>query len=147
MSAKLYTIDGTKEIPCLNNICGPVTEPVPLSREDVIDLLKRGFSVYQVNPHDKTEKVLVTRSNINSVVFKSTRAGATSKRLLNREIQKMSAPVTVDVVHKNQSTKVEEKTEKKSETNTSSETKKNNKQSASANTEDSKVTTPDNFSK
>jgi hypothetical protein len=59
----------------------------------------------------------------------------------------MSAPVTVDVVHKNQSTKVEEKAEKKSDTNTSSETKKNNKQSASANTEDSKVTTPDNFSK
>jgi len=150
---KLYVIDTVKQIPCLENICGPITEPVKLGREDVIDLVKRGYTVYQVNPNDKTEKVLVTRSNINKIQFKNTRAAATTKRMLNRQIQDMNSPIIVPV-HKNETKATTpvvepEKTDKKDESNNSSvdSNKNKNKQNNNSTDNTSKVTKPDDFSK
>ena len=97
---KLYTVTTPGPIPGLDNIVGPLTTPMRLSKINVLEMLKNNYEVYEHNPSNKTEKVRVTRYNINSIKFNSNRAVSTSKRKLNRSIQEMSKPVMVEPVKK-----------------------------------------------
>ena len=101
-----YTVESSKPIDCLGGIQGPLTTPVRLSFRDALQLVSKGLVVYKHNPYDLTEKVRVTRSNINTIKFNRTREQATSQRLLNRSIQELDTPLVVDVVKKE--VKVEE---------------------------------------
>lgn len=142
---KVYTIDTCKEIPCLGGIVGPVTTPVRIKFSDVLWLIKNGYTVYQCNPYDSSEKILVTKSNINNIEFGKNRETVTTQRLKNRAYQEISTPVTVDVLKKDANKKVEpykaetKKDEKVIAPETSS-FEKNDKKS-------NKVATPDGFSK
>ena len=148
MASKKYIITTAKEIPCLSGICGPITEPVSLERNDVLALVKKGFEVYECNPYDPSERVRVTRANVNSITFSRGRATVTAQRLLNRSIQDMEKPVVVDTVKKNKVEKTETKNVSKNDDTRSNETaNKQNKSDSAKPNETIKIATPDAFSK
>ena len=136
---KLYIITTPREIPCLGGICGPVSTPVQLERNDVVNLVKKGFEIYQCNPYDTSERVRVTRGNINTITFSRTRAAVTSQRMLNRSIQDMEKPIVADVVKKDTNKEKEEYKNKSSETKKTNETKSSK--------DNTKIVTPDDFTK
>jgi E3 ubiquitin-protein ligase DOA10 len=77
-------------IGCLGGISGPIKKPVIMDPTDVLELVKRGFLIYEHNPFFTKEKVQVTRTNYNKITFKITRVAAIKKKRLNREIQRDS---------------------------------------------------------
>jgi hypothetical protein len=89
----MYIITTAKEIPCLGGITGPITTPVKLNQSDLIWLLNNGFKVYQCNPFDSNEKVLVDRMNMNSITFTRNRAVVTTERIENLKGQEMTKPI------------------------------------------------------
>jgi len=93
ISTKMYIITTAKEIPCLGGITGPITTPVKLNQSDLIWLLNNGFKVYQCNPFDSNEKVLVDRMNMNNITFTRNRAVVTTERIENLKNQEMSKPI------------------------------------------------------
>lgn len=93
ISTKMYIITTAKEIPCLGGITGPITTPVKLNQSDLIWLLNNGFKVYQCNPFDSNEKVLVDRMNMNNITFTRNRAVVTTERMENLKNQEMSKPI------------------------------------------------------
>lgn len=139
----LYTIETKKSIDCLGGIVGPLTTPTQIEFNDALRLVAKGFKMYKHNPHDLTEKVLVTRANINSIKFTRTREEATSKRLLNRSIQDMDKPLVKEVVNKevvkvetSEVEKIPVVTKERKDSTKKNETNK-----------EEKVTKPDGFSK
>ena len=111
ITTKMYIITTAKEIPCLGGITGPITTPVKLNQSDLIWLLNNGFKVYQCNPFDSNEKVLVDRMNMNNITFIRNRAVVTTERMENLKNQEMSKPIepvkkeNKPVVENNQNTK------------------------------------------
>lgn len=93
ITTKMYIITTAKEIPCLGGITGPITTPVKLNQSDLIWLLNNGFKVYQCNPFDSNEKVLVDRMNMNSITFTRNRAVVTTERIENLKGQEMTKPI------------------------------------------------------
>jgi hypothetical protein len=93
ISTKMYIITTAKEIPCLGGITGPITTPVKLNQSDLIWLLNNGFKVYQCNPFDSNEKVLVDRMNMNNITFTRNRAVVTTERMENLKNQEMTKPI------------------------------------------------------
>lgn len=93
ITTKMYIITTAKEIPCLGGITGPITTPVKLNQSDLIWLLNNGFKVYQCNPFDSNEKVLVDRMNMNSIAFTRNRAVVTTERIENLKGQEMTKPI------------------------------------------------------
>lgn len=93
ITTKMYIITTAKEIPCLGGITGPITTPVKLNQSDLIWLLNNGFTVYQCNPFDSNEKVLVDRMNMNSITFTRNRAVVTIERIENLKGQEMTKPI------------------------------------------------------
>ena len=89
-----YTIETPMPIGCLGGISGPIKKPVIIDPTNVLELVKRGFVVYEHNPYFTKEKVQVTRTNYNKITFKITRVAAIKKKRLNREIQKDSREET-----------------------------------------------------
>ena len=85
---RLYTIENLGPIKCLGGICGPITTPTKLNDSDVILLLKDNYKVYQHNPYNYDEKEQVTRSNFSNITFKTTKAEATKKKIMNEEVFK-----------------------------------------------------------
>lgn len=93
ITTKMYIITTAKEIPCLGGITGPITTPAKLNQSDLIWLLNNGFTVYQCNPFDSNEKVLVDRMNMNSITFTRNRAVVTTERIENLKGQEMTKPI------------------------------------------------------
>lgn len=93
ITTKMYIITTAKEIPSLGGITGPITTPVKLNQSDLIWLLNNGFTVYQCNPFDSNEKVLVDRMNMNSITFTRNRAVVTTERIENLKGQEMTKPI------------------------------------------------------
>ena len=87
---KLYVINTARKISCLNNITGPVTTPTEIDEVDVLNLVRRGFDIYEVNPYNKRERTKVTTTNFNSITFKTTQTEMAKRKLLNREMQEMA---------------------------------------------------------
>lgn len=83
----LYTVKDARVIDCLGGICGPIQHPTEIAESDIITLVRCGFTVYQHNPHNLREKVKVTRTNFNSIVFKTTRYDGYKSRSLNTELR------------------------------------------------------------
>lgn len=141
---KLYTVASAKPICGMGGIQGPLTTPSKIKFNDVLEMVRKGYEIYQVNPVDHSEKVRVSISNINDIVFKNTRSATTMQRKLNREIQNLNKPMYVDVVKKDTKSVVE--TEKKTENKQQKETNKN-KEKENENVSVEKVNTPDAFTK
>jgi hypothetical protein len=95
LNTKLYIITTAKEIPCLGGITGPITTPVKLELSELIWLLNNGFTVYQCNPFDSNERVLVDRMNMNDIKFTRNRAIVTMEQMENLKVQEMSKPIEV----------------------------------------------------
>lgn len=95
INTKMYIIATAKEIPCLGGISGPITTPVKLELSDLIWLLNNGFTVYQCNPFDSNERVLVTRMNMNDITFTRNRAIVTMEQMENLKVQEMTKPIEV----------------------------------------------------
>lgn len=90
---KKYVITTAKEIPCLGGITGPITTPVRLEFNDLTWLLNNGFTVYQCNPYDVNDRVLVTRMNMNNITFERNREVVTTERIENIKGQEMTKPI------------------------------------------------------
>lgn len=88
-----YVITTAKEIPCLGGITGPITTPVRLEFNDLTWLLNNGFTVYQCNPYDVNDRVLVTRMNMNNITFERNREVVTTERIENIKGQEMTKPI------------------------------------------------------
>ena len=98
--SKLYTITTPKKIIGMADIMGPLTTPSEIEFNNVLEMVRLGYDIYQVNPYDHNEKIKVTLSNINNIKFKSSISMAFSQRKLNREIQEIDKPIIVDVKKK-----------------------------------------------
>ena len=136
--AKLYVVKSSKMIIGLN-IMGPLSTPTAMEYKDVLEMVSRGYDIYEVNPKDSREQIKLSKSNVNTVKFKNSRATGVLQRKLNKEFQEMEKPVVVGVV-KNDDTQVvitkhHDKVKKE-------EAKKNNNEDSEV-----KVSTPDNFVK
>lgn len=113
---KLYIVTSRKNIIGMDDIQGPLTTPTIMKFNDVLEMVRKGYGIYQVNPYNHDEKVKVTISNINNIKFKTTRSSNTIQRKLNREIQEMNKPVFIDVVSKGKKVSEEKKQNKQNET-------------------------------
>lgn len=69
MDKKLCTISNSGPIPELGGIRGPITKPTELSMTLIRTLINEGYTIYEVNPMNRNEKVRLTFSNVNSVNF------------------------------------------------------------------------------
>lgn len=90
---KLYTVATPKEIPCMGGIQGPMTEPVSMKFDDVLEMVCRGYEVYQHNPHKLSEKKLVTKRNIDNITFETSKAEAISEKAVIKEMQTLNKPM------------------------------------------------------
>ena len=109
---KLYTVNTVKNIPGLG-ISGPLTTPMKMEFHHVLDMVKNGYKVYEHNPQDLTEKVLVTMQNINTIEFKNSRATAMNRRELNQSLIDDSKPMVINKITKTK--KVESEPKEKEE--------------------------------
>lgn len=91
---KLYTVMSAKEIPCMGGIQGPMTEPVPMKFDDVLEMVCRGYEIYQHNPHKLSEKKLVTKRNIGNIHFETSKAAAISEKETIKELQTLNRPAS-----------------------------------------------------
>lgn len=138
---RLYVIETKKPIECLGGIQGPLTTPTHIDINDVIDLVRRGYEVYQVNPDNSKEKVRVTINNLKSIKF--SRSETVLQRLITREINKGNKPMMVNKVSKNDTDeKVEDTTLKNKKINT-----EHNDKGKKPNTFNSLLGAPDAFKK
>ena len=71
-NSKLCTITSYGKIKELGGITAPITRPTKISVDIIIRLINQGITVYEVNPYKRTEKVLLTRENVNSDNFFKT---------------------------------------------------------------------------
>lgn len=144
---KLYIVTSTKNIIGMDNIQGPLTTPVNMKFNNVLEMVRRGYEVYQVNPFNHSEKVKVTISNINNISFKISRSAATAQKKLNEEIQEMSKPMVVDVVVKETKKEVDEVIKQKEKTENKNFKQNENKKENKPEVEQEKLNKPDEFSK
>lgn len=126
---KLYTVNTAKEIPSLGGICGPISTPTKMDQNDVIDLIKDGFEIYQHNPADLSEKVLVTLRNVMNVTFTMSRADIALKKAEEKRKKEAANALKVPVTAK--------------QNEESSNTKNQNSNNKQKN--DNKVSKPDTF--
>ena len=133
--SKLYIVTTPKTIIGMSDIMGPLTTPSEIEFAAVLEMVRLGYDIYQVNPYDYNEKIKVTLSNIHNIKFKSSISMAFSQRKLNREIQEMDKPIMVDVLTKEQ---------KEKET---VEMSKDRKEKKNKEVEPEKIVKPDDFSK
>ena len=142
---KLYVITTPKNIIGMDDIQGPLTTPTPMKFNNVLEMVRRGYEIYQVNPYNHSEKVKVTISNINNISFKISRSAAMSQKKLNREIQEMNKAMVVDVVVKENKNIINEKPENINIKQ--NENKKENKSGVKSEPTQEKLTKPDEFRK
>ena len=135
---KLYIVTTPKKILGMADIVGPLTTPSEIKFTDVLQMVRLGYNIYQVNPYDHSEKIKVTITNINDIEFKNSISKALSQRKLNREIQEMDKPVVVDVV-----TKAPKQKEPEEEVVVKETVKEKKKQ----NNDQEKILKPDAFTK
>lgn len=89
---RYYTVKDHTLIPGLN-ITGPLTEPSPIPYAIVLSMVKKGYTVYEHNPVNKYEKVLLTLDNVTGADFKSTRPQRILKEARLKIKQEENKPV------------------------------------------------------
>lgn len=89
---RYYTVKDHVLIPGLN-ITGPLTEPSPIPYAIVLSMVKKGYTVYEHNPVNKYEKVLLTLENVTGADFKSTRPQRILKEARLKIKQEENKPV------------------------------------------------------
>lgn len=67
---KLCKIMTNGRIAELGNICGPVTSPCKVDLRKVVNMVQRGLKVYEINPKNYNEQVLLTIKNVTLNNFK-----------------------------------------------------------------------------
>ena len=66
---KYVTVESTGSIPELGGISGPILNPCYLPLTVVMRLITARKKVYEVNPNNTAEKVLLTTSNVRKTHF------------------------------------------------------------------------------
>ena len=145
---KIYVVDDNKDIIGMDNIVGPLTTPTVMKFIDVLEMVKKGYNIYQVNPYNHSEKVKVTLNNIHNITF-SGRSAATTQKMLNRSIQAMEKGMVVNVVEHSTNDSNKKNTSNKNENKTSDliDKKENKNKAENETVKDEKLTAPDAFTK
>lgn len=150
---KIYVVDDNKTIIGMDNIVGPLTTPSSMNFIDVLEMVKRGYNIYQVNPYNHSERVKVTLNNIHSVTFKSGRSAATTQKMLNRSIQAMEKGMIINVVEHADTTAKDDNSKKITSTKNDTKVADSNEKSVDTNNiqndnvKENKLTMPDAFTK
>ena len=97
---KLYTVLTQKEIPSLNGIKGPLTTPVEIDSVSVLNMVRKGYEVYQHNPYILTEKVRVTANNYNKIVFPTNEEKSIEIAKKREEEERITKEMKIPVVTK-----------------------------------------------
>lgn len=80
-SKRLVKIKTNGRIAALGNIVGPITYPCMIDNRKVINMVQQGVKVYEVNPENHAEEVLLTIQNVNKNNFaKKTESAASIKK-------------------------------------------------------------------
>lgn len=95
---KLYTVLTQKEIPSLNGIKGPLTTPVEIDSVSVLNMVRKGYEVYQHNPYILTEKVRVTANNYNKIVFPTNEEKSIEIAKKREEEERITKEMKIPVV-------------------------------------------------
>lgn len=95
---KLYTVLTQKEIPSLNGIRGPLTTPVEIDSVSVLNMVRKGYEVYQHNPYILTEKVRVTANNYNKIVFPTNEEKSIEIAKKREEEERITKEMKIPVV-------------------------------------------------
>lgn len=66
---KYVIISSSGPIKELGNLTGPIVTPVRLSQETILKIIKSGHKVYEVNPSNHREKILLTFMNATDKHF------------------------------------------------------------------------------
>lgn len=122
---KLITVKTTGPLPELNYITGPIIHPCWVNKDVIIKMVHNGKKVYEVNPENPAEKVLLTLKNIrlnnfgsnagefdNSSSNKQTPANTVETKPttpLNNTVTKPSTPVNNTTNIKSETPKTEVK--------------------------------------
>lgn len=101
---KLYTVMTNKAIPSLNGIIGPLTTPTEIDDSAVLQMVKRGYVVYQHNPNLQSEKVRVTIDNFSKVVFPTTKDEALRKLREEKEAKEAAKGLKISTVRADNNT-------------------------------------------
>lgn len=144
---RLYVVKSNCVLP--NGLNGPLDTPTHFNINDVITMTRQGIEIYEVNPKDSSEKVLVTTRNVGNVVFKNSRYDAAIRRNLIKSVREESKPVQTSVERKdntnnyysNKKNKHDKYNSYKQNDDTKSDTKEETK------TEDTSLETGDSFLK
>lgn len=85
---KYVVISSSGLIKELGNLTGPVVTPVRLSQETILKIIKSGHTVYEVNPSNHKEKILLTFMNATDKHFntKLPSYGVTVKNIPEKTI-------------------------------------------------------------
>lgn len=68
-NVKLVTIENSGTINELGGISGPIINPCPIDISTIVHLIHGHKKVYEVNPSNPNQKVLLTLKNVNTVNF------------------------------------------------------------------------------
>ena len=111
---KLVTIASKGSIPELGGISGPVINPCKLSIETIVRLINGHKKVYEVNPANKSEKLLLNLKNVkmqnfpekvNSTVTPNLAPNAKKDAPTNTKENEKTTPKTSDKTTKSDFTK------------------------------------------
>lgn len=100
---KLVTIESNGPIKAMGGISGPIKTPTSVSITTIVSLINDNIVVYEVNPRNYSEKVRLTRLNINSINFKTITKEKidNNKKIIKKNIQERvnnAKAVTNDVI-------------------------------------------------
>ena len=86
-NSHFYIITTVAPISALGGITGPINTPVKMTPYQAYQTLCEGHTVYEVNQYDTSERYLITKSNYNKIIFKSSKSDMIKRRRLNTEIR------------------------------------------------------------
>ena len=103
---KFVTIESYGIIHALGGIMGPVTSPCNLDISVIISLINSGKMIYEVNPKNITEKVLLTRDNVLKDNFNSSVVKENAINNIKPSKTSSSAVTKPQVTHKENKTEI-----------------------------------------
>lgn len=69
INKKLCIVKSSGVLPLPGNIDGPILNPCELPIQNIITMINLGMKVYEINPKDRNQSILLTRDNVNKNNF------------------------------------------------------------------------------
>ena len=87
MIKKLVIVKSNAIIPYMGGVQGPILNPFYIDLQSLIILVNKRYEIYEVNPKNKSETVLLNIGNVTKVNFNDKRVDFV--QLVNRLINKI----------------------------------------------------------